>query len=280
MLEIEKTILKAHAIIGVTGESEIDVIATKILRGQGDIDCNDQNVGEFFPNIVPRFRLAVSGRRHVQIGFRSLAVFFAEFDDSTVEIVFIPGRICGPNGIDDVLQGRPRFDFVHQYYRPVPVLSIEDASAILAHQGDDMLAGIVDEVRRLEYVIEQCKENNPHKLDIEFMENSLFYLKGYLDLHRTAVRPSQYVATLHRTIYGHSGTELPPPPVAQEKYTYLIAPGETEADFRARITELALRLRRTADAQPLQPYSYRDGWSWFFEDVTANPVPDDIYPSV
>ena len=143
-----------------------------------------------------------------------------------------------------------------------------------------MLAGIVDEVRRLEYVIEQCKERNPHKLDIEFMENCLLHLKGYLALHRSGTIAPRYVATLHRTIYGHSGNELPPPPISQQKYIYVSDPGETNKDFRERITELALKLRRAADAQPVRPYSSNDGWSWFFEDVRERPVPDDIYPAV
>jgi hypothetical protein len=48
-----------------------------------------------------------------------------------------------------------------------------------------MIAGVSDEIMRLEYTIEACEIKNPHGLDIDFMKKCLAALIVYRDLHRS-----------------------------------------------------------------------------------------------
>jgi hypothetical protein len=84
------------------------------------------------------------------------------------------------------------------------------------------------------------------------------------------------VAQIKRYIYGTSGNELPPP--IKETQTQIIVnyPDETEVQFKERIFQKALLLRKEEDAKPSRPYSCQNGidWSFFLVDETQHEFKD------
>ena len=51
------------------------------------------------------------------------------------------------------------------------------------------LTAVTNEIKRLEYTAWQCKQRNPFKLDIEYMEQAAKILRSYRDLHFSAPMP-------------------------------------------------------------------------------------------
>ncbi len=73
---------------------------------------------------------------------------------------------------------------------------------------------------------------------------------------------SRYVGVIRRTIYGTSGTELPPPVIKRESVAYLSSDIEDLSAFSNRMSEIGLRLRRNAESLPRPSYGQRDGIDW------------------
>ena len=80
-----------------------------------------------------------------------------------------------------------------------------------------------------------------------------------------------------RSIYGQSGTELPPPVDRTETYIYKSRSGETEGNFRIRMSNTILPVRIAASAAPRRPYSINDSWGWEIIDAASKPIPHDLY---
>jgi hypothetical protein len=71
----------------------------------------------------------------------------------------------------------------------------------------------------------------------------------------------KYVCIFTRYIYGHSGNELPPPVENTVSRGILSVDGESEEEFRRRMTTFGMLLRSEVDQTP-RPYSAPDGWDW------------------
>lgn len=80
-----------------------------------------------------------------------------------------------------------------------------------------------------------------------------------------------HVCIFRQTIYGYSGTELPPPGVESRSYAYLSEPDESLADFKARMQVIGMEQRKKADEAPVRAYSQRDGWDWSFSEIKNLP---------
>lgn len=71
-----------------------------------------------------------------------------------------------------------------------------------------------------------------------------------------------FICIFSHFIYGHSGTELPPPVTETRRYVAHSLPGERLDEFRARMTELGLAGRQRLSEKPRKPYSSKDGLDW------------------
>lgn len=87
------------------------------------------------------------------------------------------------------------------------------------------------------------------------------------------------VALFKNYIHGHSGNELPPP--VERVDTFVVCQEselEPEDEFRSRTHARLVDLRRYAEAQPVRPYSSRDGWDLEWHPVREPSTPRPIPP--
>lgn len=71
-----------------------------------------------------------------------------------------------------------------------------------------------------------------------------------------------YICIFKHFIYGSTGTELPPPLIQTRRYVVHSKPGESQADFRARMRDLGMAGRQRLSDKPTKPYSCKDGLDW------------------
>ena len=79
----------------------------------------------------------------------------------------------------------------------------------------------------------------------------------------------QFICIVTHCVHGYSGNEIPPPIVKRNQYIECSHDGETEQEFRDRMRDTCLPIRRALDNRPAKPYSYKDGLDWLVLPVTA-----------
>lgn len=79
------------------------------------------------------------------------------------------------------------------------------------------------------------------------------------------------IAIFRHIIYGHTGTELPPPVIKTLRYVVRSKPDESPEEFRARVQELGRVGRQRLSEKPRKPYSCKDGLDWQIIETASMP---------
>ncbi len=77
---------------------------------------------------------------------------------------------------------------------------------------------------------------------------------------------------IRHTVYGCSGTELPPPVDSTERYIMLPYENETKEAFRERMFDLVEPYSRNEKRKPRKSYSENDTWSWRIVEVVERKL--------